>query len=106
MATREVPLEELLGRVVRSAAGRPIGVIQDLRAQPQGEEYVIREVLLGELGYRARLIGILRQLPTFRALGLGKPYWTRPIPWHWLDWSDPLNLRFRRPGLSERSPRG
>lgn len=86
---RELPLERLLGRVVRTAAGRPMGVIRDVRAYPDGEEYVVREFLLGELGLRARLLGFLQQLPTFRALGVGKPYRTRAIPWQWLDLSDP-----------------
>jgi hypothetical protein len=95
--TREVRLEELLGRVVRSAAGRPIGVIQDLRAQPHGDEYLIHEVLVGELGVMAKLLGMLQQLPTFRALGLGRPYRSRPVPWNWLDLSDPRNPRFRAP---------
>jgi hypothetical protein len=86
---RELPLERLLGRVVRTAAGRPMGVIQDVRAYPDGEEYVVREFILGELGLRAKALGMLQQLPTFRALGVGKPYRTRAIPWHWLDLSDP-----------------
>src|SRR4051812_10008081 len=94
---REIHLERLLGRVVRTAAGRPIGVIQDVRAYPEGEEYVVREFLLGELGLKAKLLGSLQQLPTFRALGLGKPYRTRPIPWHWLDLSDPERPCVRNP---------
>ncbi|HET9465239.1 MAG TPA: hypothetical protein VFO71_06905 [Gemmatimonadales bacterium] len=93
--TREVRLEELLGRVVRSAAGRPIGVIQDMRAQPHGDEYLIHEVLVGELGIMSKLLGMLQQLPTFRALGLGRPYRSRPVPWNWLDLSDPAKPRFR-----------
>jgi hypothetical protein len=105
VGTREVRLEELLGRVVRSAAGRPIGVIRDVRAQPHGDEYLIHEVLLGELGVRAKLLGMLQQLPTFRALGLGRPYRTRPIPWDWLDFSDPWNPRFRSAGRHEDGQR-
>jgi hypothetical protein len=94
-ASREVGLEELLGRVVRSAAGRPVGVIQDVRAQPHGDDYLVHEILLVELGLRAKLLAILQQLPTFRALGLGRPYQVRPVPWNWLDLSDPENIRFR-----------
>jgi hypothetical protein len=95
MGVREVRLEDLLGRVVRSAAGRPIGVIQDLRVQPHGEEYLVHEILLGELGFRAKLLSFLQQLPTFRALGLDRPYKIRRIPWNWLDLSDPAKPRFR-----------
>jgi hypothetical protein len=96
VSAQEVRLEDLLGRVVRSAAGWPIGVIQDVRAQPHGDEYLVHEILLGELGLKARLLGILQQLPTFRALGLGRPYRTRAIPWQWLDLSNPQDVRFRR----------
>ncbi len=106
MSAREVRLEELLGRVVRTAAGRPIGVIQDLRAQPHGEEYLVHEVLIGELGLRARLLGVLQQLATFRALGLARPYRIRAIPWDWLDLSDPHHPRFRSASLGEEMPDG
>jgi hypothetical protein len=95
VSSREVGLEDLLGRVVRSAAGRRIGVIHDVRAQPHGEDYLVHEILLGELGLKAKLLAMLQQLPTFRALGLGRPYQVRPVPWKWLDLSDPENIRFR-----------
>jgi sporulation protein YlmC with PRC-barrel domain len=91
---REIRLEELLGRVVCTAAGRPVGRIEDVTAEPEGEEYVVREVILGELGWRARLFSMAAQLPTLRALGLGGRYRTRAIPWHWLDFSDPEHPRF------------
>ncbi len=100
MGVREVRLDELLGRVVRSAAGRPIGVIQDVRARPHGEEYLVHEILLSELGFKAKLLSMLQQLPTFRALGLGRPYHIRPIPWNWLDLSDPEHPRFRDSALT------
>jgi hypothetical protein len=94
MAGREIHLEDLLGRVVRSAAGRPVAVIQDLRARPEGDEYLIREIVLGELGFRAKLLRMLQQLPTLRALGFGRRYRIRAVPWNWLDLSDPEHPRF------------
>jgi hypothetical protein len=103
MIAGEVHLEELLGRVVRNAAGRPIAVIQDLRAHPQGDEYLIREIVLGELGLRARLLRMLQQLPTLRALGLGRQYRTRAIPWSWIDLSDPHYPRFHSSAPAEES---
>jgi hypothetical protein len=95
MADRELHVEDLLGRLVRTAAGRPVGYIEDLRAEPEGDDYVVRDVILGELGIRARLFGMAAQLPTFKALGLGRHYRTRAIPWEWLDFSDPDRPRFR-----------
>ena len=103
MARREVRVEELLGRVVRTAAGRAVGRIEDLRVEPEGDDYVLREVILGELGLGARLVGMAAQLPTFRALGLGRSYRTRTIPWDWLDLSDPEQLRFRGEGETPAS---
>jgi hypothetical protein len=93
-AAREVAFEDLLGRVVRTAAGRSVGWIEDMRVEPEGEEYVVREVILGELGLRAKLFAMAAQLPTFRALGLPAHYRTRAIPWQWLDLSDPERPRF------------
>ena len=95
---REIRLEELLGRVVRTAAGRPAGRITDVRVEPDGEEYVVREVILGELGLRARLLSMAAQLPTLQSLGIGGRYRTRAIPWHWLDFSDPSKPRFVQSG--------
>lgn len=94
MADLEIQLEDLLGRLVRTAAGRPVGRIEDVTAEPEGDDYVVRNVVLGELGLRARLFGMAAQLPTFRALGLGRHYRTRAIPWEWLDFSDPEQPRF------------
>jgi hypothetical protein len=96
--SREIRLEELLGLVVRTAAGRPVGRIVDVRAEPEGEEYVVREVILSELGIHARVLSMAAQLPTFRSLGIGGRYRTRAIPWHWLDFSDPHRPRFVQPG--------
>jgi hypothetical protein len=94
MAAREVGFEDLLGRVVRTAAGRPVARIDDFRVEPEGEEYVVRQVVLSELGLRARLFAMAAQLPTLRALGLAGPYRTRAVPWDWLDLSDPEGPRF------------
>ena len=95
MADRELQLEDLLGRLVHTAAGRPVGRIEDLRVEPEGDDYVVQDVMLGELGLRARLFGMAAELPTLKALGLGRGYRTRAIPWEWLDFSDPERPRFR-----------
>jgi hypothetical protein len=92
---REVRLEDLLGRLVHTAAGRPVGRIEDLRVEPEGDDYVVREVILGELGLSAALFRMAGQLPTLKSLGLGRRYRTRAIPWEWLDFSDPERPRFR-----------
>jgi len=98
MPNRELRLEELLGRVVRTAAGRPVGRIEDVTAEPEGADYVVREVILGEMGFGAWLYSMAAELPTFKSLGFGGRYPTRAIPWHWLEFSDPHRPRFVQPG--------
>ena len=95
MPAREIRLEEILGRVVRTAAGRPVGRIEDVTAEPQGEDYVVRGVILGDLGLWPRLFSVAAQLPTFRSLGFAGRYRVRTIPWEWLDFSDPAHPRFK-----------
>lgn len=99
--TREIALEQILGRVVRSPAGRPVGRIEDLRAEPEGDDYVVREVVIGELGLMARLLGMAGQLPTFWSIGLRRRYRRRAVRWSWIDWSDPEHPRFRASTLPE-----
>ncbi|MFL5476697.1 MAG: PRC-barrel domain containing protein [Gemmatimonadales bacterium] len=108
MPAREIRLEEILGRVVRTAAGRPVGRIEDVRVVPDGEDYVVQDVILGELGLRAQMFSIAGQLPTLKSIGLAGRYRTRAIPWDWLDFSDPLRPRFREGQTQEGSeePRG
>jgi sporulation protein YlmC with PRC-barrel domain len=103
MASREIYLEDLLGRLVRTAAGRVVGRIEDVRAEPVGDDYLVREVVLGELGLRARLFGMAAQLPTLQALGLARGSRTRTVPWEWLDFSDPDRPRFRSVGPGEEA---
>jgi len=98
VAARDIGVEELLGRTVRTAAGRPVGRIEDFEVEPDGEDYVLRAVILGYLGLRARLFALAAQLPTLRAVGLSGRYRTRAIPWQWLDLSDPERPRFIEPG--------
>jgi sporulation protein YlmC with PRC-barrel domain len=102
MAVREVAVEQLLGRVVLSPRGRPVGRIEDLRADPEGDDYVITKVVIGELGWRAKLLGMAAQLPTFRSLGL-RLYRRRAVPWDWIDWSDWEQPRFRSSAAPEES---
>ena len=98
MAHREVRFEDLLGKTVRNQYGRAVGRIEDARIEPEGEDYLVKEFLIGPRERLPRLLAFLGQLPTFRAGGLGRKSQVRPIPWHWLDLSDPA-----RPLLSPPS---
>jgi hypothetical protein len=52
---REVRIEQLLGRQVIGANGRPVGRIEEFRAQRHGQGAAVNEILLGLMGMLARL---------------------------------------------------
>jgi hypothetical protein len=88
--SQRVKFEDLVGRVVRNAHGRPIGRIEDARMEPDGDEYLISHFMIGPLGRVTRIRAFLGELPTLRALGIGNERDLRPLPWHWFDLSDPV----------------
>jgi hypothetical protein len=88
--SQRVKFEDLVGRVVRNAHGRPIGRIEDARMEPDGDEYLISHFMIGPLGRVTRIRAFLGELPTLRALGIGNERDLRPFPWHWFDLSDPV----------------
>jgi sporulation protein YlmC with PRC-barrel domain len=92
----ELRFEDLTGKTVRNSHGRPIGRIQDVRVEPDGEDYLVTHFLLGPLERLPRLMALLGELPTLRALGIGHKRELRPLPWDWFDLSDP-----ERPVLRE-----
>jgi sporulation protein YlmC with PRC-barrel domain len=96
MAQHAVKFEDLLGKTVRNHYGRAIGRIEDARIEPEGEDYLVKEFLIGPLEWLPRLLAFMGELPTLRALGLGRESQPRPIPWQWMDLSDPA-----RPVLTE-----
>ena len=101
MTPTEVRFEDLVGRVVRNDHGRAIARIEDLRVEPEGEEYLVTEYLLGPLGRWHRIMAFAGEVPTLRGLGIGAERRLRPIPWHWLDLSNP-----ERPVLREGAGAG
>jgi hypothetical protein len=90
MTEGEVRLERLLGTVVRDAAGRRIGRIEDMRVGRVRGEWVVTHFLVGPLGALERLRTILRRLTDPRA-GLSR------LPREALDLSDPRRPRLAQP---------
>jgi len=83
-----VHFELLLGRKVLDPEGRRVGRILAVRAEPAGEDYVVREYLLGTAALLTRLgisAGRLFGLPVHR-----EP--TR-VPWDRMDLKDPKKPR-------------
>jgi hypothetical protein len=91
-----IRLERLLGRLVVDHLGTAVGRIEEVESRPDGEVYRVTHVILGPEGRIARLLAFGHQLPTFRALGLGRKPRTRRLPWAWLDLTDPERPRLRR----------
>jgi sporulation protein YlmC with PRC-barrel domain len=91
-----IRLERLLGRLVVDHLGTAVGRIEEVESQPDGEVYRITHVILGPDGRVARMFAFGYELPTFRALGLGRKPRTRRIPWAWLDLTDPERPRLRQ----------
>jgi sporulation protein YlmC with PRC-barrel domain len=102
-ARREVRLERLLGRLLVDATGVPVGRIEDVEAYPDGEDYLVTHVVVVPEGRFASLRAAMHQLPTLRALGLGRKPRTRRVPWTWLDLSDPSHPRLL-PNVAEDEP--
>jgi hypothetical protein len=90
---RELRLELLLGTLLVDAHGYPVGCIEDVVAEPAGDDYLVTQVIVGPHGRLARLFALGHQLPTLRALGLGRRPRVRRLPWTWLDLSDPSHPR-------------
>ena len=93
---REVRLERLLGKLVVDAFGLPFGRIQDVLAEPHGDEYLVTHILIGPDSRLAQLLASAHELPTLRALGLGRRPRIRRVPWSWFDLTDPDRPQLRR----------
>lgn len=55
MANREVHIELLLGRRVLDSTGKSVGRIEEVIAERQGDEWVVREYLVGSAALLHRL---------------------------------------------------
>ena len=85
---REIALELLLGREVRDAAGVPLGRLEEVVAEHEGGELLVRAYLVGRhaLAERfggGRLLGALARLLTG-----GRGYEGLIVPWDAMDLSD------------------
>jgi len=94
--TQDLRLERLLGRTLADADGRPFGLIEDVVAESEGDEYVVTHVVVGPHTPFARLLAFAHQIPVLTALGLGRLPRIRRLPWAWLDLADPDRPRLLR----------
>jgi sporulation protein YlmC with PRC-barrel domain len=89
MAIRELHLELLLGKQVLDSTGKPVGRIEEVRAEKQGDEWVIQEYLIGSAALLERLSAWTIGLKILHLLGARKIYDGYRVPWDTLDLTDP-----------------
>ncbi len=96
MATREVQLELLLGKLVVDPDGKRVGHIEEFHAEEDGDDCVIREFLVGGRAWLERLAvwGMARAM--VRRIGAERVEGYR-VPWDQLDLRDPERPRLRCP---------
>jgi sporulation protein YlmC with PRC-barrel domain len=88
----EIHIELLLGTQVVDSEGRSVGRLEEVLAEPQGEELVVTEYLLGSYAIIERLSAwtIGRALLDLFGVGTREGY---RVPWDKLDLSDPVRPR-------------
>lgn len=93
MSNREIHLELLLGKQVLDCEGNAIGRIEEIRAEPEGEDWTIREYLVGITALWERLSAWRIGIGLAKLLGARKLNGGYRIPWNLLDLSDPESPR-------------
>jgi hypothetical protein len=88
-----IALELLLGRRVTDAAGEPLGRLQEVVAEHEGDELLVRAFLVGRQGLAERFGGgpLMRALA--RLLTGGRGYEETIVPWEAMDLRDPARPR-------------
>jgi hypothetical protein len=100
--TSEARVERLLGRPVIDARGRRVGRIEEIQAERDGPEWVVRGYVLGMDGLLERLAaGAIAEA----LLGtLARRRRRRTIAWDELDLTDPGRPRLRSSSGGEGRP--
>ncbi|MCY6488903.1 hypothetical protein [Leptolyngbya sp. GGD] len=93
MSNRELRLELLLGTQVLDCNGETIGRIEEVRAEQQGDEWVIQEYLVGSTALLERLSAWRIGVGMLKLLGARKFHGGYRIPWNQLDLSDRMSPR-------------
>ena len=88
----EINIELLLGTQVIDISGHPVGRLEEVIAEPQGEELVVSEYLLGSYGIIERLSAWTIGRAFLDLFGGGTQEGYR-VPWDRLDLSDPVRPR-------------
>jgi hypothetical protein len=93
----EIRIELLLSRPVLDPAGKSIGRIEEICAEQQGDESVVKEYHIGPLAMLERLSAWTLGLPISDFLRWGKIGNRYRVPWDKLDLSEPDRPRLKCP---------
>ncbi len=93
MTARELHLELLLGKQILDLSDRPIGRLEEVVAEQQGENWVITAYLIGPIALMERFSAWTLGMAFLRLLGARKSHQGYRIPWDRLDLSDLDRLR-------------
>jgi len=87
VSAREVKVEQLVGRIVRDAAGHRVGRLAEIVAKKDGAELVVSGYIVGPVAWihRFAVAGL-----GLRMRGLGQVY---RVEWDQMDLSDPRQPR-------------
>lgn len=91
--TWEVRIELLLGRQVLDRYGKPVGRIEEIRAEPLGKETLVTDFLIGRYAMLERLSLQAFLLAPLHLLGWGRRRGGYRVPWDRLDLTDPERPR-------------
>jgi sporulation protein YlmC with PRC-barrel domain len=94
MKKNEVHLEQLIGTRVIDADGARIGPIEEVIAEEQNDEWVIKEYVVGRVALIDRLSARVLSQQVLRFFG-AKTHDGYRVPWEQMDLSDPLRPRLR-----------
>jgi sporulation protein YlmC with PRC-barrel domain len=97
MDVREIRVELLLSKHVLDPTGKSVGRIEEICAEQQGDESVVREYLIGPFAVLERLSAWTLGLPMLDLLRWGKLGTRYRVPWDKLDLTDPERPRLRCP---------
>lgn len=97
MAHTEIHLELLLSKFVLDLEGKEVGRIEEVRAEQQGDEWVVQEYLIGSAAILERLSAWTIGLKILHLLGARQGIGGYRVPWDKLDLTDPHKPRLRCP---------
>jgi hypothetical protein len=90
-------IELLLGRSVLAPDGRPIGRLEEVRVEPDGDEMVVTEYHVGGYAVLERFAAWTIGRAALGLFGAAHPQGGYRVPWDKLDLSDPHEPRLTCP---------